>query len=83
MVDVTNSVFTGQNPDVQTKLQPYTYGDKYFDRFRKFPYMENMGYELIKTVDNLKSWDGDNLGLRKNQGDMNAYYQVSNEQIST
>ena len=79
-VSITNSVFTGQNPDVQTQLEPYTYGDKYFDRFRQFPYMD-MGYDLIKVVDNLKAWDNDNLGLRKSQGDMNAYYQVTNEQL--
>ena len=79
-VDVTNSVFTGQNPSVQTELQPYTYGGKYFERFNKFPYMD-LGYELTKVNDNLKSWANDSLGIRKSQGVQSAYYNVSDERL--
>ena len=30
--DAINSTFTGQNPNIQTTLETYTYGQKYFDR---------------------------------------------------
>jgi len=80
-LDVTNSTFTGANPDVQTVLEPYTYGQKYFDRFRYFPNM-NLGFGLTKTVDNNKSWDDTETGLRRNtDGSYNAYYEVSNEKL--
>lgn len=78
-LDVNNSTFTGQNPDIQTQLETYTYGQKYFDRFRKLPYM-NLGYTLTKTIDNKKSWS--NTGLRKNTTEgSSAYYQVADERL--
>ena len=77
---VTQSTFTGQNPNVQTVLQPYTYGQKYFDRFRSFPYM-TLGFDLTQTIDDKKSWTDDEIGLRKTQGGFNAYYAVSNEKL--
>lgn len=80
-LDVNNSTFTGQNPSIQTQLETYTYGQKYFDRFRKFPYM-NMGYTLTKTADNNKSWTDDETGIRRNRdGGFNAYYKVSDERL--
>ncbi|NIU88529.1 MAG: hypothetical protein GWN56_15085, partial [Nitrosopumilaceae archaeon] len=44
-VDITTSVFTGTNPNYQTKLKPFNYGDEYLDRYRKFPFMD-MGFRL-------------------------------------
>ena len=41
-VNLTTSVFTGANPNFQTSLIPYSYGQEYLDRFRKFPFM-NLG----------------------------------------
>ena len=79
-LDLTNSVFTGQNPDIQTALEPYTYGEKYFDRYREFPYMD-LGYELTAVKDNLKSWAQDTTGVRKSTGAFNAYYNVSDERL--
>jgi len=80
-LDITNSTFTGANPDVQTKLQTFTYGQKYFDRFRNFPYM-NLGFGLTRTVDNNKSWDDTETGLRRNRdGAYNAYYTVFDEKL--
>ena len=80
-LDVTNSTFTGANPNVQTKLETFTYGQKYFDRFRHFPYM-NLGFELTKTIDNNKSWDNTETGIRRNRdGAYNAYYEVFNEKL--
>ena len=79
-LDLTNSVFTGQNPDIQTALEPYTYGEKYFDRYREFPYMD-LGYELTAVKDNLKSWAQDTTGVRKSTGAFNTYYNVSDERL--
>jgi hypothetical protein len=80
-LDVTNSTFTGANPDVQTTLETYTYGQKYFNRFRQFPYM-NLGFSLTKTVDNNKSWDKNETGLRRNRdGAYNAYYEAFDEKL--
>jgi hypothetical protein len=80
-VQVTGEVFTGQNYDIQTQLQPFSYGQKYLDRFRKFPYM-NEGFKLRKTVDNLKTWLSDDTKLRVSRNaDYNAYYYVDNEKL--
>lgn len=80
-LDVTNSTFTGANPNIQTTLETYTYGQKYFNRFREFPYM-NLGFSLTKTVDNNKSWDRNETGLRRNRdGAYNAYYEAFDEKL--
>lgn len=79
-LDLTNSVFTGQNPDIQTELEPYTYGEKYFDRYRKFPYVD-MGYELTPIKDNLKSWAEDTTGLRKSTGAFDTEYRVTDDRL--
>ena len=80
-VVVTGDVFTGQNFDIQTQLQPFTYGQKYFDRFRDFPYMD-LGYSLRYVVDNNKSWlaDDDKIRVARN-ADYNAYYFTQNEKL--
>jgi hypothetical protein len=81
VLDTTGSVFTGQNPDIQTTLEPFTYGQKYFDRFRDFPYMD-LGFGLTRTYDNNKSWTDNELGLRRNtEAGYNAYYVVNNEKL--
>jgi hypothetical protein len=54
-VDLTNSVFTGSNPNYQTTLLPFNYGDQYLQRYKQFPYMD-LGFKLRKTTDNKKSW---------------------------
>jgi hypothetical protein len=81
ILDRETSTFTGQNPDVQTKLEKFTYGQKYFDRFRKFPYM-SLGFGLTRTYDNNKSWTDNELGLRRNiEAGYNAYYNIDNEKL--
>jgi len=81
ILNTETSVFTGQNPDVQTKLEKFTYGQKYFDRYRDFPYM-SLGYELTRTFDNNKSWTDYELGLRRNtEASYNAYYIVDDERL--
>ena len=80
-VNITDSVFTGQNPDVQTTLEPFTYGEKYFDRFRHFPYMD-LGFGITTVKDNNKSWTDTETGLRRNtQAGYNAYYIVEDERL--
>ena len=80
-VTVTGDVYTGQNFDIQSQLQPFSYGQKYLDRYRDFPYM-NLGYSLRKTIDNNKSWlqDDDRIRVSRN-ADYNAYYFVENEKL--
>lgn len=80
-VQITGEVFTGQNYDIQTQLQPFTYGQKYLDRYRDFPYMTE-GFKLRKVVDNNKSWLEDDSKIRvSNQADYNAYYFIDNEKL--
>lgn len=74
IIDLNASIFTGANPSVQTSLEPFTYGQKYLDRFRIFPYMEE-GFKLIRVPDNRKSWTPEDNGLRRySDGGFNSYY---------
>lgn len=80
-VVVTGNIFTGQNFDIQTQLQPFTYGQKYLDRYRQFPYMME-GFKLRKIVDNKKSWLEEDDKIRvSTDADYNAYYYVDNEKL--
>jgi len=78
-VDLTNSIFTGSNPNFQTNLQPYTYGQIYLDKFRKFPFM-NLGYSLTPIIDNNKSWSDYETGLRSDLS-FNTRYNVSDDRL--
>jgi len=65
----------------QTILIPYTYGQPYLDRFRKFPFM-NLGYGLTSQIDNNKSWVNDEVGIRENlDGNFNARYNVEDDRL--
>lgn len=79
-IDVVNSNFTGSNPNIQTSLEPYTYGEKYFNKFRDFPNMR-LGYELTSVNDNKKSWTDTNLGIRKGTGEFTSDYNVVDERL--
>jgi hypothetical protein len=80
-VDITNSVFVGNNPNYQTVLLPYSYGQEYLNRYRKFPFMD-LGYTLRETIDNNKSWVDNEVGIRTNlDGNFNARYYVSDERL--
>jgi hypothetical protein len=80
-VDLTNSVFTGNNPNYQTKLAPFTYGQEYLNVYRKFPYT-NLGFNLRATVDNNKSWVDTEIGNRSNlDGQYNSIYFTENESL--
>ena len=81
ILNITDSVFTGQSPNIQTELEPYTYGQKYFDRFRNFPFMD-LGFGLTKTYDNKKSWTDTQVGYRRSSdGGFNSYYLTTNEKL--
>jgi hypothetical protein len=80
-VDLTNSVFTGSNPNYQTKLIPFTYGQDYLDVYRKFPYTD-LGFNIRPVVDNNKSWVDNEEGLRSNlDGQYNALYFTNDEKL--
>jgi len=78
-VDLTTSVFTGENPSFQTTLLPFNYGEEYLQRYRQFPFM-NLGFRLRRVNDNKKSWTDTDLPQRSSfEGNFNAYYQVSED----
>ena len=80
-VDLNNSVFTGSNPNYQTTLIPYSYGQEYLNRFRDFPFM-TLGYNLSAVPDNNKSWTDNEVGIRSNlDGGINARYFVDDERL--
>jgi len=80
-IPLVTQVFTGANPDIQTQLEPFTYGQLYLERFRDFPYMTE-GFKLQKTIDNKKSWvsDDDDLRISTDAG-YDAYYYINNEKL--
>ena len=78
-VNTTDSVFTGNSPNVQTTLQPFTYGQLYFDRFRYFPYM-SLGFNLKLTPDNKKSWQPPEYRVSTQSG-YNAYYYTPSDKL--
>lgn len=81
-VDITNSTFVGQNPNIQTVLEPFTYGKKYIDRFKKFPYM-GLGFNLTKVNDNNKSWvrGGNGSRIKKDGNYVSNYYTPSEKNV--
>ncbi len=80
-VQLTGLVYTGQNYDIQTQLQPFSYGQPYLDIYRQFPFMRE-GFKLRKITDNNKSWlETDDKIRISTGGDYNAYYFVDNEKL--
>ena len=80
-VTLTGLVYTGQNYDIQTQLEPFSYGQKYLDVYRQFPYMRE-GFKLKRVVDNNKTWREDDDKIRvSNESNYNAYYYVDNEKL--
>ena len=75
----TNEVFTGNNPNFQTQLLPFNYGEEYLQLYRNFPYM-NLGYKIRRVQDNKKSWSDTSPTQRTSfDGGFNAYYEVGEE----
>jgi hypothetical protein len=75
----TNLLFTGNNPNYQTQLLPFNYGEEYLQRYRQFPYL-NLGFKLRRVADNKKSWTDSDPTLRTSfEGGFNSYYEVGEE----
>lgn len=80
-LEISTKVGTGASAEYGTEFEPFTYGNKYLDIFRKFPYIDE-GFTLSKYVDNKKSWSRDNTLMRVSvDGNYNAYYFVSDERL--
>ena len=80
-VDLTNSVFTGSNPNYQTKLTPYSYGQDFLNVYRQLPYT-TLGFNLKPVVDNNKSWVDTEIGLRSNfDGGFNSFYNTDSDNL--
>lgn len=81
IINLTKSVFTGQNFNIQTSLEPFTYGEKYLERYRTLPYINN-GYSIYKVEDNKKSWvevvDNNRLSF---DGNFNARYETLDDRL--
>jgi len=79
--DLTNSVFTGSNPNYQTKLTPFTYGQEYLNVYKTFPFT-NLGFNLRQVVDNNKTWVDTEIGDRNNlDGGYNSLYYTDSENL--
>jgi hypothetical protein len=81
IVNLTKSVFTGQNFNIQTSLEPFTYGQKYLQRYRTFPYIDN-GFKIYPVSDNKKSWVLGTENYRKSSdGNFNAKYNTLDDRL--
>lgn len=81
IVNTTNLVFTGQNENIQTELEPFTYGEKYLNIYKKFPNMR-MGFNLLRVDDNKKSWvDTKNQSRKNNNANLNSNYTIRDERL--
>ena len=78
--DITNSVFTGSNPNIQTTLLPFNYGEQYLQRYKTFPFIDN-GFKLRKVVDNKKSWNSIGLDRSNFDGGFNANYIAGDDKL--
>lgn len=52
--DSENSILTGRSKTIKTKNKEFTYGEEYFDVFRKLPGLET-GFGLEQDIDNIKA----------------------------
>jgi hypothetical protein len=53
-IDLENSQLTGRIKYTKTKNKAYTYGEDYYDNFRKFPSLD-YGFEITSRIDNVKT----------------------------
>ena len=81
VVNENFSVFTGQNYDIQTQIENPTYGQKYLDFYRNFPYMD-LGFNLKKQTDNRKSWSSLSDSRVNNDNLFDSYYRVYNDKLT-
>ena len=80
-INYTTSTFTGQNYNIQTQLEPFTYGQKYLERYRNFPFL-GKGYTIRQIIDNKKSWAYNEDLIRTSfEGNFNANYQAESDKF--
>jgi hypothetical protein len=60
VLDLTKSILTGTTKIIKTRLNQFTYGQPYLNRYRRFPII-NYGFNLTKQVDNVKTFSVDNI----------------------
>jgi len=54
ILDTDNSILTGRTKTIKTMSKPFTYGEDYFDYYRKLPGLD-YGYDLTAEIDNSKT----------------------------
>jgi len=80
-LEISTKIGEGPNAQYGTEFEAFTYGNKYLNIFRKFPYIDE-GFTLSKYIDNKKSWSRDNTLLRvSSDGNYNAYYSINDERL--
>jgi hypothetical protein len=80
-LEIPKRVVSGDTVTYSSEFEGFTYGQKYLDLFRRFPYMDD-GFGLTKTIDNKKSWNVLDVLTRKSlDGDYNAYYFLNTERL--
>lgn len=78
-INVGESVFTGDNLSIITNFEEFTYGQKYLERYSNFPFMNGLGFQISKTIDNKKSWDVSELNRYNNSAGFNSAYSTPND----
>lgn len=80
-LEIPTRTISGDTIKYSSEFEGFTYGQKYLDLFRRFPYIDD-GFSLTKTIDNKKSWNYSDVATRKSlDGDYNAYYFLSTDRL--
>ncbi len=80
IINQENSNFNGVNPTVSTELNRFTYGEPYLDLYRRFPDSKE-GFDIVRTVDNRKSWVRNTSTRYYNLDGRGTNYNVSNDKL--
>lgn len=82
VIDEENSSLDPRNLSLKTKLQPFTFGQEYMNKFRNPDFMGGMGYTLTKINDNKKSWANNTVGNRTSKENFNGVnYNVTDDKL--
>lgn len=81
VADPQNSSYDPSNPYLISSLRPFSFGQEYMDKYRKFPDI-GVGYTLTKVSDNQKSWAVTDTGLRRDGANFNGVnYRVNDDKL--
>lgn len=64
ILDVDNSILTGNTKTIKTMSKPFNYGEEYFDNYRKLPGLD-YGFEITRTIDNRKTMNVSSIEQQK------------------